>query len=50
MKKNYLSPAIETTDIHFASSVLRDSGANDNIQNDNLGDPFGAPKRRTQPF
>ena len=49
MKKNYLSPAIETTDIHFAS-VLCDSGADDSVKND-MGDAFGgAPKRDPKPF
>ncbi|MBO6307227.1 MAG: hypothetical protein J6M55_06950 [Paludibacteraceae bacterium] len=43
MKKNYFSPAIETTDIHFAS-VLCDSGADDSLKTE-MDNAFGAPKR-----
>ena len=47
MKKNYLSPAIETIAITL-SSIILDASANDSIKQD-MNNPFGAPKRE-RPF
>lgn len=47
MKKNYLSPAIETIAITLSSAIL-DASANDNIKED-IPNPFAAPKRE-RPF
>jgi len=47
MKKNYLSPAIETIEVTLSSAIL-DASANDSIKED-IPNPFGAPERK-QPF
>lgn len=44
MKKNYLSPAIETIAITLSSAIL-DASANDSIKEDSLPNPFGARRR-----
>lgn len=49
MKKNYLSPEIETTKLCF-TSVLCNSGANEGVKEGTQQNAFGAPQKRTQPF
>lgn len=45
MKKNYLSPEIETTEVHF-TSVLCDSGASgEETSKGQMSNPFSAPAR-----